>query len=107
MMRLGTRLAVILACAIAPAAASADEITLMISGVAASDMRPIQAELGGITGVSKVSVKTLKGGRATVAVEFDGTGGDLAVKLEDCVSGLKNVQEFDAATVTMVQRPPW
>lgn len=74
-------------------------ITVAISGVAAPDVPALQEEFKKIEGVSSVEVRKLKGGEATLTVEFRGKGGDLALKLSGSASALKNVEEFDDASI--------
>jgi hypothetical protein len=75
------------------------DVTLSVSGVVMTDLEKIRGELSGLKGVSDVQVGQLKDGQATIALKFEGKGGDLAGRLATLGSGLKNVKGFDDATV--------
>ncbi len=91
------RLAIL--CLLCSCGASASEINITISGVTASDIAVIQAELQKIPGLTSARAGQFKDGQVTFAVQFAGTGPELAGHLGRSTSGLKNVKSFETAAV--------
>jgi hypothetical protein len=89
------------ALALAACGSRGSELSLTVSGVAASDLPSIQAELQRIEGVAEARAGQFKDGQVTYSIRYSGKGPDLAARLARSSSGLKNVRGFDDGSVAV------